>query len=73
MMIFAISAGEKTNPIQSQTKPICRLSAGNPKHEALNPKRVEWMLFEKTKPKPAVSRKHEILISKSETRRTDAK
>jgi len=28
----------------------CRPSAGNPKSEYLNPKQVEWMLFEKTKP-----------------------
>ena len=34
---MAVLGSEK----QSQTKPICRPSAGNPKHEALNPKRVE--------------------------------
>ena len=64
MKIFAVLGGEKTKPIQSQTKPIrvspqiylgvekqnqSRPLAGNPKHEVRNPKRVE-MLFEKTKP-----------------------
>jgi len=31
---------------QNQNRP----SAGNPKLEALNPKRFEWVLFEKTNP-----------------------
>jgi hypothetical protein len=42
---------------QSQSKPICRLSAGNPKHEDRNPKQDGKVLndrydsmFEKTKP-----------------------
>jgi len=41
MKIFMVLDGEKTKPIQSQTKPICRPSAGNPKHETLNPKQEE--------------------------------
>ena len=51
MKIFAILGGEKTKPIQSQSKPIrqeeidgqvlWRPSAGNPKHEALNPNELK--------------------------------
>jgi hypothetical protein len=41
MMMFAVLGGEKTKPIQSQTKPICRALAGNPKHEILNSKQNE--------------------------------
>jgi hypothetical protein len=33
-----------------KTKPISQPPAGNTKSEYLNPKRVERMLFEKTKP-----------------------
>ena len=36
MEILVGRSGGKTKPIQSQTKPICRPSAGNPKHEIRN-------------------------------------
>jgi hypothetical protein len=35
---------------KANSKPIHRPLAGNPKHEAINPKRVEKVRFEKTKP-----------------------
>ncbi len=35
--IYAIGHLDKINPIQSQTKPICQPSAGNPKFEFRNP------------------------------------
>ena len=41
----------KTNPIQSQTKPICRPSAGNPKYEARNPKQEERELKDSSESK----------------------
>jgi len=51
MVIFSISCGEKTKPIQSQTKPICRPSAGNPKLEALNPKQEKRELKDSSESK----------------------
>jgi len=52
---------------QNQSRP----SAGNPKFEFRNPKRVEWKLFEKTKPKPAFGQKSEARNTKSETSRME--
>ena len=45
--IYWIGHLVKTNPIQSQTKPICRPSAGNPKHEVRNPKQDERVCLKK--------------------------
>jgi len=62
--IYRIGHLVKTNPIQSQSKPI-RLAP----RPALGVER----LFEKTKPKPAIGRKSEALSSKSETKGIGAK
>jgi len=37
LMILGGFGEQKTNPIQSQTKPICRASAGNSKHSIESP------------------------------------
>jgi len=51
MVIFAVLGGEKTKPIQSQSRLAPRPALG----------------VEKTKPKPAFGRKYEARSSKSET------
>jgi len=52
----------KTKPIQSQTKPIHRPLAGNPKHEVRNPKRFERVRLKKqNQSRPlAGNPKHEV-------------